>query len=74
MPDRSRWGRPVSEPRLDLHNSNVEQVAAETGQCATIDLRNGRICRLPAMHAGGCTFEPANPRSGKDGPRHGAAR
>jgi hypothetical protein len=53
-------GRPVGEPRLDVHNSNVEEMAAEIGQCGTIDLRSGRICRLPALHAGGCDFQQAD--------------
>jgi hypothetical protein len=52
----------VGQPRLDLHNSNVEQAAAEVGQCGTIDLTSGRICRLPALHRDGCDFEPADAR------------
>lgn len=60
MPDDSRSHRPEGEPRLDLHNSNVEQVAAEIGQCGTIDLRSGFVCRLPALHGDGCAFRPAD--------------
>ena len=57
MTEQAGPTRPEGQPRLDLHNSNVEQVAAEVGQCGTVDLRRGRVCRLPALHADGCDFE-----------------
>jgi hypothetical protein len=49
--------RPDGEPRLDLHNSNVDEDAAGTGRCGTLDLNSGRVCRLPALHSDGCVFE-----------------
>jgi hypothetical protein len=50
-------GRPKGEPRLDVHNANVDENRAETGECGTLDLRTGRVCRLPALHADGCDFQ-----------------
>jgi hypothetical protein len=58
MADPSAGQRPDGEPRLDLHNTNVEQRAADADQCAMIDLRTGRVCRLPAQHPDGCDFQP----------------
>jgi hypothetical protein len=49
-------GRPEGQPRLDVHNSNVDENRADTGQCGTLDLRTGRVCRLPALHSDGCDF------------------
>lgn len=57
MSDLSVATRPVGEPRLDVHNCNVDERTAEAGRCGTVDLRNGRICQRPAMHHGGCDFE-----------------
>jgi hypothetical protein len=54
--DSEVGGRPEGEPRLDVHNSNVDEETAETGLCGTLDLRGGRVCRLPALHASGCDF------------------
>ena len=68
MPDRSPSSRPEGEPRLDLHNSNIEQVAAEVGQCGTIDLRSGRVCRLPALHPDGCDLQPTDAPDSADLP------
>jgi hypothetical protein len=45
------------EPRLDVHNSNVDEDSAETGRCGTLDLRSGRVCRLPALHPDACDFQ-----------------
>ena len=50
------FGRPQGEPRLDVHNSNIDLDTADTGLCGTVDLRSGRVCRLPALHANGCDF------------------
>jgi hypothetical protein len=50
-------GRPKGEPCLDVHNANVDESRAETGECGTVDLRTGRICRLPALHPDGCDFQ-----------------
>ena len=61
-------GRPEGEPRLDVHNSNVDEDAAETGRCGTLDLRSGRVCRLPALHHGACDFQaPGRSGRGEDG-------
>jgi hypothetical protein len=45
------------EPRLDVHNTNVDEDTAETGRCGTLDLRSGRVCRLPALHREACDFQ-----------------
>lgn len=50
-------GRPEGEPRLDVHNSSVDEAAAAAGQCGALDLASGRMCRLPALHRGGCDFQ-----------------
>jgi hypothetical protein len=50
-------GRPEGEPRLDVHNRNVDEDMADAGQCGTLDLTSGRVCRLPALHPGGCDFQ-----------------
>jgi len=57
-PDPRPADRPEGEPRLDVHNANVDEDTAKTGRCGTVDLRTGRVCRLPALHPGGCDFEP----------------
>jgi hypothetical protein len=49
--------RPEGESRLDVHNANVDEDTAKTGRCGTVDLRTGRVCRLPALHPDGCDFE-----------------
>jgi hypothetical protein len=49
--------RPEGEPRLDVHNSNVDEETAESGLCGTVDLSTGRVCRLAALHPGGCDFQ-----------------
>jgi hypothetical protein len=55
MPDTSP--RPVGEPRLDVHNANVDEDSAAADECGTTNLANGSICRQAALHHGGCTFE-----------------
>jgi len=40
-----------------VHNSNVDQAAAEAGRCGTLNLHTGRVCQLPALHTGSCVFE-----------------
>lgn len=49
---------PAADERLDLHNANVDQLAARTGSCAVLELTSGRICIRPARHAGPCDFVP----------------
>lgn len=44
--------------RGDLHNCNVDEVAARNEMCGFADLRTGRICPLPARHRGPCGFAP----------------
>ncbi len=53
-------GRPEGEARRDVHNSNVDQAAAEAGRCGTLNLHTGRVCQLPALHTGSCAFELSN--------------
>ena len=60
MSDTPLVGRPEDEPRLDVHNSNVDHQMADSGQCGTLDLRTGRVCRRPALHTGGCEFQAPN--------------
>lgn len=68
MPDQPVAGRPEGEPRLDVHNSNVDQDSAESGRCGTLDLRSGRVCRLPALHPDGCDFESPDADSAAEQP------
>lgn len=49
--------RPENEQRRDVHNPNIDQDAAESDLCGTLDLRTGRICLRPALHADGCEFQ-----------------
>jgi len=56
MVDRPLSTRPVTEPRLDLHNANVDEDLAEAGLCGTVNLVTGGTCDLPALHQGGCDF------------------
>lgn len=57
MVGRARSTRSKSEPRLDVHNANVNQDLAEAGLCGTLNLVTGGTCRLPALHEGGCDFQ-----------------
>lgn len=52
-------GRSERDQRLDVHNSNVDQAAAEEGRCGATDLNTGRTCRQPALHRDGCIFDAA---------------
>ncbi len=57
---RTGPGRPEGEARRDVHNSNVDQTAAEAGRCGTVNHRTGGVCQLPALHTGNCAFELSN--------------
>jgi hypothetical protein len=57
MSDPGASRRLEGEPRLDVHNSSVDEDTAEIGRCGTLDLRSGRVCRLPALHSGACNFQ-----------------
>jgi hypothetical protein len=50
--------RAEGQPRLDIHNPNVDQDLAELGRCGTVSLSSGEVCRLPALHRDGCDFQP----------------
>ena len=52
----STGDRDDDEPRLDVHNANIDQRAADADLCGVTDLRNGRVCAKPALHRGGCDF------------------
>lgn len=62
-------GRAEEEERLDIHNTSVDQVTAEAGRCGRVDLRTGSMCRLPALHEGGCDFSSPTQITGTDRPR-----
>jgi hypothetical protein len=63
MSDPMVSDRPEGEPRLDVHNTNIDKQLAEAGRCGHVDLKNGRTCRLTALHSGGCDFqETQDPR------------
>ncbi len=53
---RSAVPRPRSEPRLDLHNTAVDQDLAREGRCGQVHLPTGGTCPLPARHRGSCSF------------------
>jgi hypothetical protein len=44
--------------RLDLHNASIDEPNADAGNCGTIHLPTGRVCRAQAHHVGGCDFGP----------------
>lgn len=50
----------IDEDRLDLHNSNVDQLVARSGRCGTADLTSGRVCILTVRHPGPCQFVPGH--------------
>lgn len=56
MVDRTISTRSTGEPRLDIHNANVNEELAEEGLCGTVNLVTGGVCHLPALHEGGCDF------------------
>jgi len=41
----------------EVHNSAIDECFVRAGLCGTIHLPSGRICALPALHRGGCSFE-----------------
>jgi hypothetical protein len=49
--------RDPTQERNDLHNTNIDEAAAGDDQCGTTHLQDGRVCLLPALHAGPCAFE-----------------
>lgn len=62
-----RYGMTPPSERLDLHNSGVDELSALNNLCGYQDLRTGRVCRLPARHAGSCRFVP-KPLPGEEWP------
>ena len=56
MADQIGTTRSKDEPRLDVHNANVNEDLAEAGLCGTLNLVTGAVCQLPALHHGGCDF------------------
>ena len=62
MKDRDPMSLPVppdrgASDRLNVHNTNIDEDRAAAGECGALDLANGWICRRPALHQDGCTFE-----------------
>lgn len=47
------------QDRLDLHNSSVSFAVAAAGYCGFLHVASGRICLLPARHAGACHLRRA---------------
>ena len=56
MVQRALFTRSKGEPRLDIHNANVNGDLAGAGLCGTTNLVTGGVCHLPALHEGGCDF------------------
>ena len=46
----------VTDGRLDLHNSSIEESAAAAGHCGMTHLNTGRVCQEPHHHVDGCAF------------------
>jgi hypothetical protein len=46
----------ATAPRIDLHNPEIDDDAADAGLCGMTHLPTGRCCRLPVHHAGSCRF------------------
>lgn len=52
----------ADDARLDLHNSEVNDLAAELHRCGMTHLASGQVCTLPERHSGGCDFgQPPRP-------------
>lgn len=49
----------VRRPRLDLHNTSINIVAADAGRCGFTHLASGRVCWRPHRHPGACDLQPA---------------
>ena len=45
------------QPRLDAHNINIDTDSREAGECGTLHLADGWICRQAELHQDGCTFQ-----------------
>jgi hypothetical protein len=45
--------------RLDRHNPEIDDDAAEAGLCGMTHLPTGRRCLLPLHHVGSCVFQDA---------------
>lgn len=43
--------------RPEIHNSEINTVAAVAQRCGMTHLSSGRICLLPARHRGACEFQ-----------------
>jgi hypothetical protein len=56
MVQRALSTRSKSEPRLDIHNTNVNGNLAGAGLCGTTNLITGGVCHLSALHQGSCDF------------------
>lgn len=46
------------DDRLELHNTSIDEEAAEVGACAQVHLPTGRTCILEHHHEGSCNFVP----------------
>ena len=63
------------DDRQELHNTSIDEEAAEIGACAQVHLPTGRTCTLEHHHEGSCSFVPrdeveeslAQYRPGSDG-------
>jgi len=51
------YDQPEVLPRLDLHNVNIDFVAASAGRCGFTHLDSGSLCTLPRRHAGPCRLQ-----------------
>jgi len=68
----------ATQHRLDLHNSSVSFAVAAAGYCGFLHVASGRICMLPARHAGACHLRrppagPAKPAHDHPGSAEGSA-
>ncbi len=61
--DTNSPGTSASGPRSAdvpaVHNSAVDEAAAQLGGCAQVHLPTGRMCTLRNGHDGSCEFTPA---------------
>lgn len=46
------------DDRQELHNTSIDEEAAEVGACAQVHLPTGRTCILEHHHEGSCNFVP----------------
>lgn len=56
MTDTDKFSLHSDPVRDEVHNSEINTVAAQAHRCGMTHLATGRICLLPERHRGSCDF------------------